>query len=71
MVYHHNCIILRSETCHAIEEIERIESRVNAWCILSYLEVLGPFFFVEQTVTAMTYLGMVQLYLLPSWKIMG
>jgi hypothetical protein len=26
---------------------------------------LGPFFFAEQTVTAMTYLDMLQLYLLP------
>jgi hypothetical protein len=30
-----------------------------------FLEVFGPFFLAEQTVTAMTYLNVLQLYLLP------
>jgi hypothetical protein len=60
----HNCRIWGSENPHAIREIERDSAKVNACCASSCSEVLGPLFFAEQTVTAMTYLDMLQLYLL-------
>jgi hypothetical protein len=51
---------------HAIRKIERDSQKVNVWRALSSSEVSKPFFFAEQTVTAATtYLGMLQLYLLP------
>jgi hypothetical protein len=61
----HNYRIWGSENPHAIREIERDSAKVKIWCSLSCSDVLGPFFFAEQTVTAMTYLDMLQLYLLP------
>lgn len=64
-VNRHNCRIWGSENPHGIREYERDSPKVNVWCALSCSEVFGPFFFVEQTVTAVTYLDMLQLYLLP------
>lgn len=64
-VNRHNCRIWGSENPHAITEYKRDSPKVNVWCALSCSEVLGPFFFAEQTVTAVTYLDMLQLYLLP------
>jgi hypothetical protein len=64
-VNRHNCRIWGSENLHAIREIERDNTDVNVWCALSCSKVLGPFFFAEQTVRPMTYLDMLQLYLLP------
>jgi hypothetical protein len=64
-VNRHNCRIWGSENPHAIKEIKRDSAKVNAWCTLSCWEVLGPFFFAEQEVTAMTFLDTVRLYLLP------
>jgi hypothetical protein len=42
---------------------ERDGAKVNVWCALSCSEILGSILFAEQTVTAMTYLDMLQLYL--------
>jgi hypothetical protein len=64
-VNYHNCRIWGSENPHVIREIERDSAKVSVWGALSCSEVLGPFFFAEQTVTAMTYLNMLRLYLLP------
>jgi hypothetical protein len=35
---------------------------MNVWCALTHDGVIGPFFFVEQTVTSHSYLEMLQLY---------
>jgi hypothetical protein len=57
----YNCIIWGSEIPHTI----RKGLCKSECCALSCLEVLGPFFFAEQTLAAMTYLDMLQLCLLP------
>jgi hypothetical protein len=59
------CRLWGSENPQTILEIERVSPEVNARCVLTYSEVLGPFLFVEYKVTAITYLEMLQLYLLP------
>jgi hypothetical protein len=64
-VNRYNYTIWGSEDTHAIPEIERDSAKANVWCALSCSEALWPFFFAEQTVTAMTYLDIQQLYLLP------
>jgi hypothetical protein len=64
-VNRHTCRIWGSENPHVIREIERGSANANVWYALSCSEVLGPFFFPEQTVTAMAYLDILQLYLLP------
>jgi hypothetical protein len=61
----HNYRIWGSENPHNIQEIKRDSAKVNVCFALSCSEVLGPFFFAEETVTVMTYLNMLQLYLLP------
>jgi hypothetical protein len=61
----HNCRLWVSENPHTIREFERNSAKVNVWCAFSCSEILGPFFFAEQTVTAMTYLDTVQMYPLP------
>jgi hypothetical protein len=57
----HNCRIWGSENSHVIRE----DSAQEMSGVLSCSEVLDLFFFADQTVTAMTYLGMLQLYSLP------
>lgn len=65
MVNRHNCKIWGSENPHEYQEMERDSPKVNVWCALSYTEVIEPFFFVEPTVTAVTYLDMLQQYEVP------
>jgi hypothetical protein len=64
-VNRHKCRIWGSENPHAIREIKKDSAKVNVWCASSCSEILGPVFFAVQTVTAMTCLNMLQLYLLP------
>jgi hypothetical protein len=47
-----------------LTSFEKSKACKGEWCALSCSEVLGPFFFAEQTVTVMTYLDVLQLYLL-------
>ena len=44
---------------------ERDSPKVNVWCGLMKDCVIGPFFFAEPTVTARTYLDMLELYVVP------
>jgi hypothetical protein len=46
-INHHICRTWGSENTKAIREIDRESAKVNVWCALSCLEVLGPFFFAE------------------------
>jgi hypothetical protein len=43
---------------YAIREIKTDSAKANVGRALPYSEVLGPFFYVEEAVTAMTYLDM-------------
>jgi hypothetical protein len=49
-------------------ENERDSLRVNVFCALSQTKVYGPFFFAENTVTGVTYLMMLQNWLLPQMR---
>jgi hypothetical protein len=46
-------------------EHQRDSPTVNVFCAISSQKVHGPFFFAEETVTGMTYLDMLQLWLIP------
>jgi len=46
-------------------EHQRESSKINVFCAISSQKVYGPFFFAEETVTGMTYLDMLQLWLMP------
>jgi hypothetical protein len=59
-----NVRIWGSENPHACVE-HRDSPKVNVFCAISSQKVYGPFFFAEETVTGMTYLDMLQLWLMP------
>ncbi|GBL88047.1 hypothetical protein AVEN_133706-1 [Araneus ventricosus] len=63
--YKHNCRIWVSENPHAVQEVERNSPKINVWCALSHDAVIGPFVFAETSVTANTYLDMLQIYTIP------
>jgi hypothetical protein len=46
---------------HAYVEHQCDSPNVNVFCAISSQKVYGPFFFVEDTITGMTYLDMLQL----------
>jgi hypothetical protein len=53
-----------SENPHAYVEHQHDSPKVNMFCAISSQKVCGPFFFAEETVTGMTYLNMLQLWLM-------
>jgi hypothetical protein len=63
-----NCCNVRiwgSENPHAYVEHHRDSPKVNVFYAISNQKVYSPFFFAEETVTDMTYLDMLQLWLMP------
>jgi len=64
-VKHRNVRIWGSENPHAYVENQHDSPKVNVVCAISSQKVYGPFFFAEETVTGMTYLDMLQLWLMP------
>ena len=62
-----NCRNIRiwgSANPHAYVEHQRDSPKVNVFSAVSSQKVYGPFFFVEETVTGMTYLNMLHLWLM-------
>jgi len=60
-----NVRIWGSENPHAYVGHKRGSPKVNVFCAISSHKVYGPFFFAEETVTGMTYLDVLQLWLIP------
>ena len=58
-----NVRIWGSENPHAYVEHQCDSPTVDVFCAISGQKVYGPFFFAEETVTGMTYLDMLQLWL--------
>jgi hypothetical protein len=63
-VNHHNVTIWGSENPHANEEHQCDPPEVNVFCAISSQRVYSPFVFAEETFTGMTYLDMLQLWLM-------
>ena len=62
-----NCYHLRiwgTENPHSVVEYYQDSSKVNMFCAISSSCVYGPFFFPENTITGVVYLGMLQLWLM-------
>jgi hypothetical protein len=57
-VNRHNCRIWDSENPHQVIEYERDTPKLNVWLGLHKHGVIGPFFFMESTVTGYSYLDM-------------
>ena len=64
-VNRHNVRIWGSEHPHVAIEHERNSPKVNVWCGLMHDRVIGPFFFAEPTISAITYLDMLEHYAAP------
>jgi hypothetical protein len=64
-VNHRNVRIRGSANPNAYVEHQCDSPKVNVFCAISSQKVYGQFFFAEETVTDMTYLDMLQLWLMP------
>ena len=64
-VNRHNVRIWGLQNPHEALEHERDSPKVSVFCALSQTKVYGPFFCAENTVTGVTYLAMLQNWLLP------
>ena len=65
MVNRHNVRIWGRENPTEVLEVERNSPKVNVWCGLTNDMVIGPFFFNEPTITATTYLDMLENFVFP------
>ncbi|GFV32037.1 uncharacterized protein TNCV_1688101 [Trichonephila clavipes] len=61
----HNARIRSLENPHEVLESQRDSPILNAFCVISRQKVYGPFIFGEPSVTSSTYLGALQLCLIP------
>ena len=64
-VNRHKVRIRGTENPCEIEEHVRDSPKLNFFCAASSVKVYGPFFFAEPTVTGISYLGMLENYLMP------
>lgn len=64
-VNRYNCRIWGSQQPNEIQEYVRDSPKLNVWCGLFHDQVIGPFFFVEKTITGLVYLDMLELFVLP------
>ena len=64
-VNRHNVRIWGSEAPHSFREHVRDSRKVNVWCALMKDMIVGPFFFIEQTVTGDIYLDMLEQFAVP------
>jgi len=65
IVNRHNVCIWGLQNLQEALEHERDSPKVNVFCALSQTKVYGPFFFAQKTVIGVTYLAMLQNWLLP------
>jgi hypothetical protein len=64
-VNQHNCRIWRSQQPNEIQDYIRGSAEVNLWCGLLCDRVVGPFLFVESTITGGIYQDMLENYFFP------
>ncbi|PSN39385.1 hypothetical protein C0J52_26129, partial [Blattella germanica] len=61
----HNCRIWGYQNPYRVIEHERDSPKVNVWLGMHKNGVIGPLFFLEPTVTGLTYLDMLQNFAIP------
>ena len=61
----HNVRIWGSANPHEMVQLQRDSPKLNVFCAISRRKVYGPFFFSEATVTGVSYLDALQLWLFP------
>lgn len=65
------CRIWGYENPHARYEFFRDDPKINVWCGLTSQHAIGPFFFIENTVTHANYLDMLQNFAVPIMEDLG
>ena len=60
-----NCRIWGEQNPHTFVEYQRDSPKVNVWCAVSQNKIYGPFFFAEKTITAGSYLDMLENFFYP------
>ena len=61
----HNLKIRGSENPHDTCELERDSPKLNVWCEIMHDIIIGPFFFVEKSITDKIYLNLLAEYMSP------
>jgi hypothetical protein len=64
-VNHHNRLVRGAQNSHGVREHERDSPKLNMWCKLTNVGVIGPFFFRERAVTDAVYIDMLENYAMP------
>jgi hypothetical protein len=64
-VNHHNLRIWGSENPDSVREHVRDSKKVNVWCGMIKDRIIGPFFFIEPTVTRNIYLDTLEQFAVP------
>jgi transposase len=64
-VTRHNLRIQGTENPHSTSEHVWDSPKMNVFCAITQMKIYGPFIFMEDTVTRMTYLDMLQQWLIP------
>ena len=65
VVNKHNCRIWAESNPFVTIDIARNSPKINVWCAMSSEEIVGPFFFEEDTVNQENYSNMLENYLYP------
>ncbi len=64
-VHKHNCRIWGYEKPNQVSEEPLHSEKVNVWCAISATDIIGPYFFDEDTVNGANYLKMLKLFFYP------
>ena len=65
LINRHNSKIWGSQNPHETYELERDSSKLNVWCEIMHVKIIGPFFFAEKSITAQIYLDLLTEYVSP------
>jgi hypothetical protein len=64
----HNCRIWAADNPFMIIEAAMNSAKINVWCAMSNKQIVGPYFFKDETVSQHNYLHMLKNYFYPIMK---
>jgi len=65
LVNKHNCHIWAANNPYITMETAMNSAKVNVWCAMSNKEIIGPYFFENETVNQYNYFHMLKNYFYP------
>jgi len=66
VVNKHHCHIWAANDPHITIETAMNSAKVNVWCAMSNKEIIGPYFFEDETVNQHNYLDMLKIHFYPT-----